>query len=230
MDEERKKIITKVVKLFKLAKKAGSEMEAAAAAFRAEEILRKYNLSMSDVNDFAADAAECGESQVRVGRTIPHWKKMLSEAVCELYACRCLLRTEKIKKPGGTVKQTMHIIFVGVRPDDVIAARSFDFLSSWCRRRAKTHGFTGKKAVNYYFYFAFELMTRVGERRQKHASSETALVPLRSAAAAAHISLTRGASLKKARRRTFTIPPIPEESLFGSMDARVVRIDDPLPI
>lgn len=98
MSEVTDALIAKIQKLMALAEKGGTEEEADAAMAKVQEILTKYNLSMSDVQH-ARDKDEQFERNVVAFEWNATWIAQVYLGVAELYFCKAWCQ------PNGTIDQ-----------------------------------------------------------------------------------------------------------------------------
>jgi len=126
-NEKIEKIIQRISKLFELAnlEKNPSEAEAIAAIMKAQELLAKYNLDVTDVTgETKKEDIEKAIADIGTGNK---WKYALADTVGRSYCCRTYyLGAEQI-------------IFYGYKSDVIIARRVFVYLFN-----------VGKKLANYF--------------------------------------------------------------------------------
>lgn len=86
--DESEVILSKIQKLLRLSTSSNPN-EAAVAAAKAQELLLKYNLSMTQVEGYSAEKAEpIGEEYQRFGQNVVNWKVTLSHHVARNNLCR----------------------------------------------------------------------------------------------------------------------------------------------
>jgi hypothetical protein len=120
MNEERQRIIERVQKLFALAEQNDSPEEAQLAAMRAQELLQKYDLSLSEVEIKQEGSSLCGEQRLILNRgNIPTWIRFLHSTVSEGFSVAAL---------SGIGSSGAFLIFVGVEPDVTVARQTFEYL------------------------------------------------------------------------------------------------------
>jgi hypothetical protein len=86
-----KSIIEKIQKLLALGGDNPNENEATSATRMAMELLAKYNLSMTEVQD--VDTEEISHEDYKpFGKSFPTWKSMLFDAICETNFCKLVIR------------------------------------------------------------------------------------------------------------------------------------------
>ena len=155
-------VITKVRKLFELAK-SSNENEATLAAAKARELLSKHNLAMSDLSvDEIRSTVEIAEAFVDAGRVLRNWVKGLIIHVSRGFECEHLVRRRTGAKPL--------LSFIGTRADCEVAAYTFRFLMRELKLLAdralpelkRSHrGWSGQSLKNAYLTGA---VMRIGER------------------------------------------------------------------
>ena len=124
-------IIDNIRKLYAMANHPGSnEHEAANAAKMAERLLRKHNLSISDITPEEAKSQVTESTMTKYKWTpgrAPVWAQTLSVSIAELHDCfviwtRAAGNDEWVKKPQ------MNLCFVGLKADVLSAELMFDYL------------------------------------------------------------------------------------------------------
>ena len=132
MHEERQRIIERVQKLFALAAQNDSPEEAQLAATLAQELLQKYDLSLSEVEIQREGSSLCGEQHIQLKkRKTPTWIKFLHSTVAEGFGVDCFR--------GLRLLDTL-LIYIGVEPDVTIAKQVFEYLYNFI----KTYNLKGK--------------------------------------------------------------------------------------
>lgn len=173
MDEQMEQMIEKVQKLFNLAQNAGSDAEAFNAAQRAREIMQKYNLSMADVENFKGyEEDEVNIEWITILRNkIPDYASLLGMVCAKLYDCTCVQN----RRDGE-----IHIEFVGVNADPIVAKWAYKYLGSYGKRKCRENGYKQRETAQYMFWYAQALWERVAA--MKFMPQENALVPLKDVA------------------------------------------------
>lgn len=178
MEAELKKIIQKIQKLYRLAEKAGSEEEAENAMLRAREILGKYNLNISDVQNFVEE--DCEQTIFVIKKNyIPAHCVILTHAMSILFQCQYLRHQNY-----GLPRNRQVIIFVGVGADAILAHQTFEFLLKFASRKARERKIEQYARNDYFYGFAHAILKRVLEMKKKitEIPQENALVPVKDAA------------------------------------------------
>lgn len=178
METKQEEIIRKIQKLFRLAEKAGCDAEAQAAAFRARELLGKYNLSLQDVECFTDE--ECKEASFVIKKSyIPSYTKIFMATVCTLFQCHSII-TRNYQSSMNLQK----IVFIGIGADAIIAAQTYDYLVCYGKNQAKKRQYTEKQTNDYLYGFALSVLDRAREMKKKlqDIPQENALVPLKDSA------------------------------------------------
>jgi len=111
----RAKIIDKVKKLLALAKGTNYEGETAMAMNRARELLAKYNLSMTDIEEKQA-AEENPEERLATSITAGSWQTSIASIVTQYYNCEYFYR---IVRGGGRSRRGKRIITIVGMPTEV---------------------------------------------------------------------------------------------------------------
>jgi len=158
VNEERQRIIERVQKLFALAAQNDSPEEAQLAAIRAQELLQKYDLSLSEVEIRRDGSSLCNEQLIPLKkRKTPTWIKFLHSTVAEGFGVDCFRGLYQT----GTV-----LIYIGVEPDVTIAKQTFEYLYNF----VETYDLRGKSAKQknqWRVGFIYAVNTRLTEQRNK---------------------------------------------------------------
>ncbi len=113
-------VLSKVRKLFELAK-SSNENEAALAAAKARELLSRYNMKMADVPpDAMKNSLDVCEAFVDAGSVLRNWIKGLIIHVSHAFECQAMVRRRRGLKPL--------LSFIGTKTDAEVAASTFRFL------------------------------------------------------------------------------------------------------
>lgn len=108
------KIIQTIKKVLELSKNNPSEEEAKAAALKAQELLAKYHISISEIEDIGDTTEEISEVFVNV--PAKKWKYTLARIVANNFRCKHFYYGK------GTV------VFYGHKTDAEVAAETFKYL------------------------------------------------------------------------------------------------------
>ncbi|MDR2604596.1 MAG: DUF2786 domain-containing protein [Desulfovibrio sp.] len=120
MNEERQRLIEKVQKLFTMARQNESPEEAKVAALRAQEILQKYDMSISEVQIKEEGFENCSEHTFEFFKIrLPSWIKILHTVIAAGFDVKALRK----KHSQGT-----SLLFLGIEPDVTIAKQTFEYL------------------------------------------------------------------------------------------------------
>ncbi len=120
MTEEQKKYLDKIKKLLNLAKSPNPN-EAAVALSRAQSMMRKHGFEIGDVM-----LSEVGSTTILVNKfNPPKWVLCLLDAVDNAFGVSHILTEEY---DDVTWKRRGAVMFVGIMPNDKIAAYCFDVL------------------------------------------------------------------------------------------------------
>lgn len=129
------KIIQTIKKVLELSKNNPSEEEAKAAALKVQELLAKYHISMSEIEDIDNDKLE-NIIEVKVDLPAKKWKYTLASIVAKNFRCKHFYYGKKT------------LVFYGHQTDAEIAAETFKYLFDMGNRAAgrevdKVFGQTG---------------------------------------------------------------------------------------
>jgi hypothetical protein len=136
MNEQRMRIIEKVQKLFALSNRNDSPEEAQAAAAVARELLKKYDLNLSEVEIKEKGSSLCAEHRIKQkGLNLHIWVKILLGAVSRGFSVKGM--TAKGNRTAGIYPV---LVLIGVEPDVTIAGQTFEYLHHF----ATTYDLRGK--------------------------------------------------------------------------------------
>lgn len=220
MDAELKRIIKKIQKLYRLAANAGSEEEAHNAAMHAREMLKKYNLSFSDMEGFAEE--NCTEEYFIIKKNhLPAHVNLLANAMAMLFQCQIL-----VWRNYSLNQNRQAVIFIGVGADALVASQTLQFLLQFAARKARERGVIRQSRNDYFYGFAHAVLARVLKMRKNETSTqENALVPLKNQAIneymkRKHPNIKMG---KKFRERKTSYA-----TLAGARDGQKASLDRPV--
>lgn len=128
-------MIAKLRKILELSKRAGTEGEAAAASFRLQELLTKYNLEVADLELKTGKVAHVGEAGYDLAKSGFKWKLDLADYVADHYYCAPIVD-----------RRSKTVMFVG-RPDNVESLRMLygwliDQIAALAREARREHAAT----------------------------------------------------------------------------------------
>jgi len=132
-EEMKEKLIDRIKKLLALAGNNPNEVEAAAAAEKAQELLALHNLSMADVKSTSQDKDEV-ELQGGLYTSAHPWRRPLGNAVAALYFCKYMYRPYSGKNEH---------LFIGTKANIAVATMMFSYLFETVDRLA----YAGSRAV-----------------------------------------------------------------------------------
>ncbi|MFH1113481.1 MAG: DUF2786 domain-containing protein [Pseudomonadota bacterium] len=158
-------VVSKVRKLFELAK-SSNENEAALAAAKARELLSRYNMVLADVPpDDMKNALDVCEAFVDAGSVLRTWVKGLIIHVSHAFECQAMVRRRSGLKPL--------LSFIGTKTDAEVAASTFHFLT--CKltelsdkalpRLKREH--RGWQTASLRYAYLGGAVARIGERLQE---------------------------------------------------------------
>lgn len=158
------RIISKVKKVLELSKNNPSEVEAKAAALKAQAMMAQYHISLADIEDIN-DIEEIFEVHVNVGKG-NKWKYLLSGIISKNFMCKRYYIGKSI------------VVFYGYKTDAEIASETFKFLFEFGNKsanrfyqneknRAERNGewFDGKGLKNAYLIGFLEGIAEVLEKQ-----------------------------------------------------------------
>ena len=162
MDTERQRMIERIQKLFALAEQKDSPEEAQLAAMRAQELLQKYDLSLSEAGIKQEGASLCGEQRVTLEkRNTPTWIKFLHSTVAEGFGVDSLR--------GQRLLDTV-LLFIGVEPDVTIAKQTFEYLHNFIVNY-DLRGKTVTQKNEWRMGFIYAVNERLEEKKRESAKN-----------------------------------------------------------
>lgn len=137
---KHEKIIQTIKKVLELSKNNPSEEEAKAAALKAQELLAKYHIDISEVDDLDIVSEEIVEVSVNIPSK--KWKYTLAQIVADNFRCKHFYYGKST------------VVFYGHKTDAEVAAETFKYLFDMGNRAAgrevdKVFGQTGTSAGVY---------------------------------------------------------------------------------
>jgi hypothetical protein len=150
-------IVNKIKKLLALST-SSNEHEAALASQRANELLIKHNLSLTEIQG-ADDIVEFETTPVS---RIPSWKEILFSNIADYYFCRLFRTTEKNNKHA--------FLLIGKQTNIEIAKQMFEYLAATIDKMAKKQTyFKGRTSLNSYRHGIVSTLIRRFEEMKKQA-------------------------------------------------------------
>lgn len=170
MTTEQSHIIEKAKKMIALAEGTSSEEEAKTAMVMVRQLLAKYNLSITDLDNFK-DKSVCNEIMIIIRtKMMPLWVKELT-ALCHM-ACDCeILLTRTVDKAGA--------IFIGIEPATTICSSMFVTLYKLLDSMALVDYptlYTGSRKESWRRGFIFGLAAKIREQKEKTVQQEYGLL------------------------------------------------------
>ena len=171
MNNEMTRVMEKIRKLLNMAERAeGNENEAANAARMAENMLRKYNLSMSDITpeEAKSNVTESAWTDMKwTAGKAPTWVASLIIAVAEAHDCFIVWRRAKTTD-SWVAKPQSNLTFVGTEMDAAVAKEVFVYLYRTVNRLtdewAKDAYIPAGKARTYKNSYRSGMAHRLNER------------------------------------------------------------------
>ena len=139
---KKAKLLAKIAKMMEMARRTdGNEEEAAVAARMVEGLLRKHNLTISDITPEQAKS-ECGQAAYSkmkwtAGKT-PTWVMALAIAIGTTYETH-VVYSQAAGNDSHVAKTQLHISFVGLEVDVAVSLDMFAYLYSVVIRATDTH-------------------------------------------------------------------------------------------
>ena len=146
---DMEKILTKIQNLFDLANNNPNENEAIAAAMKAQELMAKYNIELSQLNDDANKEMYKAVYENTSKHEMKNWKTRLAHVIARNFCCKYYLINHGRGKSD--------VVFYGYKKDAIIALEVFTFLYESGNKFAvryynkrKKDGFNTKGLMNTY--------------------------------------------------------------------------------
>lgn len=201
MDEQTQKILDKIQKLFALAR-SPNEAEAAAAAAKAHELLKLYNLDLDEVKAKTEDVAQELFSE---GSRARQWRLQVLAAVARSNYCGVFIEVRRELDPQtGRLKSVRRVNLVG-RSHNLQAAKLMaDYLFSAVDRLANLRKKRGPGAdESYRMGVADSLCQRLAEIREQElaTASQSRDLVLREDRAVQDFFQNRGMKTRTVRSR-----------------------------
>jgi len=138
--EGTEKILDRVRKLFSLAGNNPSEEEATAAALKAQELISRYNLTVTD----DSEKIELSTTAFMAGAN-KSWKYGLANVIAKNFRVKCYWIAQR------------QIVFYGYKQDTMVATEVFKFLFESCeklsqRECSRVYKKTGSYKGTYFSY------------------------------------------------------------------------------
>lgn len=228
MNEEMKKIIKKVQKLYALAERTDFPEEAESAVAKAQELLREYNLSLNEADFEIEENSQCVEHRVDSGlRRSTQWHSELVGFIQYAFDIKAIHSSRYVFPPGNKpAEKRVSVRFVGVEPDTSLAMHTYSYLTGVAlRHRAKGKNTT--QLNHWRIGFVEAVGARLVESRQKAASTsqETGLVLVKDAIIKKYMG-EHYPNLKTHRIRSANINPT--DFLEGREAGRKVPLSRPI--
>ena len=128
----------KIKKLLSLSK-SPNENEASLALNKAQELLRKHNLSIEEIYSFTVDNVQ--EDTVFSGKRIPSWIGWLASTIADIFEVSTFTVSHCRRNAYSTRIIQSNVQFVGFEVDIMIAKHCFEYI-----RRGIESGYQIKKA------------------------------------------------------------------------------------
>lgn len=182
MTNDQLRIVEKAKKMIALAEGTSSEEEAKTAMVMVQQLLSKYNLSITDLNVFK-DKSICNDIMVVIRtKMMPLWVKELT-GLCRM-ACDCeILLTKTADKAGA--------IFIGIEPATTICSSMFITLYKLLDSMALVDYptlYTGSRKESWRRGFIFGLAAKIKEQKEQTKQQEYGLMVIQKDKIEQHIN------------------------------------------
>lgn len=210
-------VVGRVRKLLNLSASA-NEHEAVAAAAKAQELLSKYNLKMSEIPSHDQSAMKAEESRVRVRKRADEWMHVLSIYTAKAFDC-------DYYHTSGVYG---HMVFIGVGADSEVCAWTYEYIYTQLKRMVtKKYGRLTKSNRLKRESYLRAAVCSVGERllatKKLNKITSEALVPVKRGAIDALMP-------KDIRERKFrAVAADFSASSDGRRDGETIPLSTPVP-
>lgn len=148
MENRIEKILIKIQNLFDLANNNPNENEALAAALKAQELMTKYNVEISQLENTEFQAREISQEE---SQPIQKWARYLAATIAKNFRCKFWVRNR--------MHSQKIVLFYGYKEDAKIATETFNFLMNIGNKLAQReyysrykNGLPTKGIKNTYLY------------------------------------------------------------------------------
>lgn len=210
-------VVGRVRKLLNLSASA-NEHEAVAAAAKAQELLSKYNLKMSEIPSHDQSAMKAEESRVRVRKRADEWMYVLSDYTAKAFDC-------DYYHTSGVYG---HMVFIGVGADSEICAWTYEYIYTQLKRMVtKKYGCLTKsnrlKRESYLRAVVYSVGERLLATKKLNKITSEALVPVKRGAIDALMP-------KDIRDRAFrAVAADFSAAIDGRRDGETIPLSTPVP-
>lgn len=184
MDPARKKLIDRIVKLFKLGEEGrnNSEAEMMLAVSKARQLMAEHAISITDIADLKGDtAAQRADARIRdvpvftrAGRTLADYDWWVAAAVATLTDTECLKRLSGGLNKRGNPSSLISVLFVGDEDDVALAGELFHLWLTDVRRMARQKYGGGNAWSLSHTSYAVGVAKRLGDRARTMVQLATA--------------------------------------------------------
>lgn len=174
------RVIEKVRKLFAMAHhETSNEQEAETALRQAEALLRKHNLTMTDITPEEAKSNVKESVMAKYKWTpsrAPVWVQSLSTALADL-TDTYVMWTPAASNDSHVRNRQCNLVFVGAEADIVTAGEMFNYLYNTCINLCDAHfegQILGRQAKTYKNSYRYGMVVRLRERIVKMVAEKKA--------------------------------------------------------
>lgn len=191
MKAEKQKILDKIRKLMGMAERtAGNEAEAAIAAKMAETLLRKHNLSSTDVTieEAISDIREDTVTEFKwTNGSTPEWVRRVAITLAKLYDTHVIPTTATTGNDSHVQKLQVNLTFVGSELDATVTKEMFLYLYKtinrlteefWGMQNGSSNARTIKNSFREGASFAIKarILEIIEEKNKAYTSTGTGLI------------------------------------------------------
>lgn len=217
---ERTDIIKRIQKLLSLSA-SDNEHEAASAAAKAQALLSKHNLEMTDIPDMDSGAGKAEEAKSRTRKKLERWAFNLARVTADAFDC------DYYHSYDG------HTVFIGVGVDQEVCAWTYTYLyrtllrmgSTYLRtecRRLRSNRSKKTARESYLRGVVHTIHQRLQEQKQQTPVTEFGLVAVKESAIADAMPNTVQTKRFKPEK------PRDRDLYKGMRDGRSISLSTPL--
>jgi hypothetical protein len=139
-EKHRDKIINRIQKLLNVANgtsESGYTAEAETAMKMAQNYMKSYGLSMSQIELKESMEEAILEATLDSNSTIRKWETGIALAVCVVCDCQIITRSKTFKSTAGNWKTIKNLVFIGYEKDTQLAKLLYRCFHASARSQAK---------------------------------------------------------------------------------------------
>jgi RNA processing factor Prp31 len=160
---DRNKIIERIRSLFALgdASRNPYEEEVKTALKMAQQLMKKYNLTLSEL-DLEKQKEDIGKEYTKTKSSIAFWERKLANMVANLFNCDSIIQQGYYR--------TRSWMFIGFKEEAKLASQCYEYLDYVIRIMANTYA---KHKIDFYAGITDRLQERITEEIKLNTPQET---------------------------------------------------------